>query len=166
MVDTSDPKSVTVWLVRALAYVAYAYVIITQLILVQGFLLRLLGANPDTGYVQWAYRSLERAMEPFRGIFTPVELNGDAVLDTSILFAMFVYLVLIVAIRALVDWLTYRLNRIERQRLAESAADAAAYAPASTVPAAVPPPVTPPPPVTTPPPVASAPPPPHDGGGQ
>ncbi|MDH3705014.1 MAG: YggT family protein [Acidimicrobiia bacterium] len=138
MVDTSDPKSVTVWLVRALAYVAYAWVIVTQLILLQGFLLLLFGANPTSSYVQWAYRSLERVMEPFRGIFTPVELNGDSVLDTSVLFAMFIYGVLILVIRALLDWLTYRLRRLERMHAAEEAA--AAIPAGSAVPAAAPPP--------------------------
>lgn len=151
--DTSDPRSVTVWLVRALAYVAYAYVVITQLILLQGFLLLLFGANPTSSYVRWAYRSLERVMEPFRGIFTPVELNGDSVLDTSVLFAMFIYGVLILVIRALLDWLTYRLRRLERMHAAE---EAAANMPAgSAVPAAMPPPTAP---VATPPPAGTAPP--------
>jgi hypothetical protein len=112
-------------------------VLVTQFILVQGFVLLLLGANPEPGYVQWAYRSLNRAMEPFRGIFTPVDFNGDAVLDTSILFAMFIYGVLILLIRALLDWLTFRLRRLERMHAAEQAADAIPAA--STMPPAVPP---------------------------
>ena len=40
-----DPKQATVWVARAIAYVAYAYLVIVQIILVQGFLLLLLGAN-------------------------------------------------------------------------------------------------------------------------
>ncbi len=133
--DTHDPKSVTVWLARAVAYVAYVYVLVTQFILAQGFILLLLGANPDTDYVQWAYRSLDRAMEPFRGIFPPVEFNGTAVLDPSILFAMFIYGLLILLIRALLDWLTVRLRRIERLNAADQAA--AAIPAASTMPPAV-----------------------------
>ncbi len=135
--DTHDPKSMTVWLARGLAYVAYAFVIVTQFILVQGFFLLLLGANPSSGYVNWAYRNLNRAMEPFSGIFDPIVFNGDAVLDTSILFAMFIYGLLILLIRALLDWLTFRLGRLERMHAAEQAA--AAIPSASAMPPAVPP---------------------------
>ncbi|HUW01432.1 MAG TPA: hypothetical protein VMW08_03665 [Acidimicrobiales bacterium] len=138
--DARDPKSVTVWLIRALAYLAYAYLVVTQFILAQGFILRLLGANPDSGYVQWAYRSLDRSMEPFRGIFEPVAVHGDAVLDTSILFAMFIYGLLIVLVRALLDWLTFRLERIERYHAAEQAA--AAIPSANRMPSAAEPPIS------------------------
>ena len=113
--DFKDPKEVTVWLTRAIAYVAYAFLLISEFLLLQGFLLRLFGANPDSDYVQWAYRSLERVMAPFRGMFTPIELDGNSVLDTSILFAMVMYGIALLAVRALLDWLTYRLMRLERK---------------------------------------------------
>lgn len=128
--DFSDPKSVTVWLVRAITYVTYAYVVLCEILLLQGFLLRLFGADPSADYTQWAYRSLERVMSPFRGIFEPIEIEGNAVLDTSILFAMVVYGIVALLLRAFLDWLTYRLARIERQRAideAEANASLAAY---------------------------------------
>lgn len=80
--------------VRLLVWLLYAYVIVTEAVLVLGFLLLLFGANPAAPFVEWVYRSLDRAMEPFRGMFTPIDLGlgGDAapgaVLDTSVLFAM------------------------------------------------------------------------------
>ena len=84
------------WGARALGYVVYAYLVVTEIVLALGFVLLLLGANPEPAFVQWVYRSLDRAMEPFRGIFTPIELgltgnDVEAVLDTSVLFAMLVY---------------------------------------------------------------------------
>lgn len=99
---------------RALVWLVYAYVVVCEVILALGFVLRLFGANPSVGFVQWAYRSLDRVMAPFRGIFTPIELGPTAnevpaVLDSSILFAMVVYGILMLAIRHLIDWLTRRL---------------------------------------------------------
>lgn len=128
--DMSDPKAVTVWLTRAIAYVAYAFLVVSEIILLQGFLLKLFGANPDSSYVQWAYRSLDRVMAPFRGIFTPIEIDGNAVLDTSILFAMVIYGIVALSVRAFLDWLTHRLEKMERDRqieLAQAAAMQASY---------------------------------------
>ena len=124
----SDPRSSTVWLIRAIAYVAYAFLLASQFILLQGFLLKLLGANPDADYTRWAYRSLDRVMEPFRGIFTPIEIDGNAVLDTSIMFAMVIYGLAIIAVRVFLDWLTFKLEKLhlDRQRELELATMTAA----------------------------------------
>lgn len=124
--DTSDPKQMTVWLTRAIAYLAYAYLVITEIILVQGFLLKLFGANTGSPYVDWAYRSLDRVMAPFRGIFEAIELDGASVLDTSIIFAMVIYGILALVVNSLLDWLTHRLDRLERARLLEEAKEDAA----------------------------------------
>ncbi|MEO1056750.1 MAG: hypothetical protein AAFY28_07540 [Actinomycetota bacterium] len=123
-----DAKATTVWIIRAVAYVVYAFFIVSLLILLQGFLLLLLGADPNTGYTEWAYRNLDRVMEPFRGIFQPVEITGDAILDTSILFAMVIYGILLLLTRAFLDWLTIRLHRAERQHDLDQAASRAATA--------------------------------------
>ena len=118
--------------------------IIAEIILLQGFLLKLLGADTDAAYTRWAYRNLDRVMAPFRGIFQSVELNGDAVLDTSILFAMVIYGVILLLLRAFLDWLTYRLRKTEhehqelvrQQQLANRQAAMASMPPTwSTVPA-------------------------------
>jgi len=106
-------------LARCLTYLVYAYVVFTEFVLLLGFVLLLFGANPDPPFVQWAYRALDRAMEPFRGIFTPIELgetsgNVEAVLDTSILFAMVVYGMVGWGLRELIDWLTLRTRRLEQ----------------------------------------------------
>lgn len=121
----SNAKTTTIWLGRAIAYVVYAFILVSQIILVQGFLLLLLGANPGNDYVDWAYRSLDRVMEPFRGIFTPIEFEGNSVLDTSILFAMVIYGIALLLMRALLDWLTHKLHDAERERELQRAIAAA-----------------------------------------
>ncbi|WP_114856050.1 YggT family protein [Brachybacterium sp. YJGR34] len=104
---------------RILGWAVYAYLVVTEVVLLLGFILLLFGANANAGFVQWAYRSLDRAMEPFRGIFSAIELGEtgnqvESVLDTSILFAMLVYGLLALAVRAGLDGLTGRLVRLDR----------------------------------------------------
>lgn len=113
-------KRASFWVARALSYVVYGYVVVTEVILGLGFTLLLFGANPEPSFVQWVYRSLDRAMEPFRGIFTPIDLGTtgnqvESVLDTSVLFAMIVYAIVAFAARALIDWLTLRIARLDHE---------------------------------------------------
>ncbi len=100
---------------RVVTYLIYVYVLFVEIILIIGFFLLLFGANPSAGFTQWAYRNLERVMEPFRGIFTPIQLgttSGDvkAVFDTSVLFAMIIYLIIGMLLSALISWLSQRLR--------------------------------------------------------
>lgn len=137
----------TLWLIRAVSYLVYAYVLVVEIILLLGFLLLLGGANPSSGFVEWVYRSLDRVMRPFRGIFSSIDLGTtgnevQSVFDTSVLFAMIVYAIVAIALSALLDWLNERMERIhradaayERQQVvnqqitaAQAAADAAAAA--------------------------------------
>jgi len=113
---------------RFIGYLAYVYIIFVEIILFLGFFLLLFGANPSSGFVEWAYRNLDRAMKPFRGIFTPIELgttNGnqiESVFDTSVLFAMIIYGIIGLLIHSLIQWLTYKVRMIERQERNEEAA--------------------------------------------
>lgn len=112
MVQTST-RSIVVRFARVLTYLVYFWVVASLIILTLGFFLKLFGANPDAGFVEWVYRNLDRTMEPFRGMFPEQDLgDGASVLDVSILFAMLVYGFVALAFRALADWLTLRLNRI------------------------------------------------------
>ena len=136
-----------VWLSRAVSYVVYLYVLLVEVILLLGFILLLFGANPSSGFVEWVYRSLDRVMRPFRGIFSSIELgitgnDVPAVFDTSVLFAMIVYAILAIALNTLVMWLNSRMDRIhaadaayERQQIINQQI-AAAQAAASTPPPA------------------------------
>jgi uncharacterized protein YggT (Ycf19 family) len=120
---TMDASIIIVRIARALTYLVYAFVLITLVILVLGFFLLLFGANPDAPFAEWVYRSLDRVMAPFRGIFESVQLNGESVLDTSVLFAMIVYGMVGIALSALIHWLTQKQLELRRKRaLAEAAA--------------------------------------------
>ena len=91
--DTNTGKRVTAAAIRVVGYLIYAYLVFVEIILFLGFFLLLFGANSSAGFVEWVYRSLDRAMRPFRGIFESIELGTTgnevpAVFDTSIIFAM------------------------------------------------------------------------------
>ena len=109
-------RSTTVQIARAISYLAYAFVIISLVILLLGFVLKLFAANPDVPFTEWVYRHLDRVMQPFRGIFPQATGEDGSVLDVSILFAMLMYSLVALGIRSVLDWLTYRLHRIERQQ--------------------------------------------------
>ena len=103
------------WVARVITYLIYFYVVVAEIILVIGFFLLLFGANPSAGFTEWAYRNLDRVMEPFRGIFTPIQLgttsgNVEAVFDTSVLFAMIIYAIVALVLSAFTRWLAQRLR--------------------------------------------------------
>jgi hypothetical protein len=138
---TSDSRALTerkaiVWVVRALSYLVYFYLIVVEIILFIGFFLLLFGANPSAGFTQWAYRNLDRVMAPFRGIFTPIQLGTtsadvQATFDTSVLFAMIIYGIVALIMSAFIGWLSGRLSPIyaaeaEIEHEAEVAAEKAA----------------------------------------
>lgn len=113
-------RRATLWLSRGVSFVVYAYLLVVEVILFLGFLLLLLGANPSSSFVDWVYRSLDRTMRPFRGIFEPVELgvtqaNVSSIFETSVVFAMIVYAILALVIHAFMAWLDGRLHRLDRE---------------------------------------------------
>ncbi len=139
MSDSSDGNShsgerFTAVVARIVTYVAYVYLVLVEIILVLGFFLLLLGANPSSEFTRWAYRSLDRAMGPFRGIFEPIDLGStgsvSAVFDTSIIFAMVAYGVLLSIVGSILHRLTRWINHIDVERRLD--AQRAAYADAAT----------------------------------
>src|SRR5262245_16718781 len=96
---------------RAVVWVIYAFALVTGVLLTTAFFLHLAGANPDASFVEWVYRSTERAMRPFRGIFPAQELDGSSVLDFSYLVAAIVYFVIALLVDGAHRWLTGRLRR-------------------------------------------------------
>jgi uncharacterized protein YggT (Ycf19 family) len=101
---------------RVLLWIVYVWVTITIVLLFLGFFLLLFGADPTAGFVEWVYRSTQRAMAPFRGIFEPINVSGDSVLDVSILFAIIVYAFVAVGLNALLGWLTATMHEHERRQ--------------------------------------------------
>ena len=96
---------------KVLLWVVYAWLIVNLVILALAFILQLFGASPSASFVEWVYRSASRTMAPFRGMFEPVPLSGQSVLDTSLLFAMIIYGLAALALRAAIDGLTRLITR-------------------------------------------------------
>jgi hypothetical protein len=118
--SSRSTKKVVAWIARALAYLIYAYLIIVEIILILGFFLLLFGANPSSGFVDWAYRNLHRVMEPFEGIFSPIAITTTAndvpaVFETSVLFAMIVYGIFAILVSSAVHWLNRIVHRLDRE---------------------------------------------------
>lgn len=112
---------------RVVVWVVYALALATGILLTVAFLLHLAGANPQSSFVEWVYRSTESAMRPFRGIFPTHEVGGSSVLDLSYLVAAIVYLVIAMLVDGVHRWLTVRLRRKQREAgLAREQADVAA----------------------------------------
>ena len=107
---------------KVLLWLIYVWVFVTLILLFLAFILLILGANPNAGFAQWVYRSVERAMAPFRGLFEPIKLSDDSVLDTSLLFAMIVYGIVALLLRSAIDWITDRI--VQRQRRLADTPDA------------------------------------------
>jgi uncharacterized protein YggT (Ycf19 family) len=137
-VATRDVRLTVGTIAKVLAWLVYVWVVIDLILLFLAFILRLFGANPDAGFTEWVYRSVQRAMAPFRGIFEPIALTDDSVLDTSLLFAMIIYGLVALFLRAGIDWLSAFVARHRRQLEHERwvAAQAAAAAPAAAMVAA------------------------------
>ncbi len=91
---------------KILLWIVYVWVVLNLVLLFVAFWLRLFGANPQADFTQWVYRSVSRSMAPFRGIFEPIVLSDQSVLDTSLLFAMIIYGVVALLLHAGIEWVT------------------------------------------------------------
>jgi Na+-translocating ferredoxin:NAD+ oxidoreductase RnfA subunit len=107
---------------KILLWIVYVWVVINLMLLFLAFWLRLFGANPQADFTQWVYRSVSRSMAPFRGIFEPIVLSDQSVLDTSLLFAMIVYGLAALFLRAGIDWASDLVAR-RRRRLEQEVWD-------------------------------------------
>lgn len=109
----------TLWMLRAAKAVVlfvYAFVLLNLVMLILGFFLRLFGASTDAAFTRWVYRSVDRIMEPFRGMFPSHSVSDTSVLDVSLLFAMIVYMIVGIALQALVAWLTDKIVAQRRRQ--------------------------------------------------
>ena len=95
---------------RWFGWFVWAYFTFIVIILTLAFFLLLLNADPDVGFVAWVYRSADRAMEPFRGIFPTETAGNGSVIDFSILFAMIVYGILASLTNALVNFFDRKIS--------------------------------------------------------
>jgi hypothetical protein len=80
---------------------------VIEVILGLRFVLRLLGANPDAGFVQIVYAISAPFMAPFEAVFATQQVEG-AVFDWSVLLAMAVYALIAWGIASLIRAATPR----------------------------------------------------------
>lgn len=95
---------------RWFGWFVWAYFTFIVIILTLAFFLLLFNADPDVGFVAWVYRSADRAMEPFRGIFPTETAGNGSVIDFSILFAMIIYGILASLVNALVNFFDRKIS--------------------------------------------------------
>jgi ABC-type Fe3+ transport system permease subunit len=114
-VASRDAKLTLGTIAKVLLWFVYVWVVLNLVLLFLAFVLRLFGANPDAGFTQWVYRSVTRSMAPFRGIFEPIVISDQSVLDTSLLFAMIIYGLVALLLSAGIAWVTEFLMRRRRQ---------------------------------------------------
>lgn len=69
------------------------------------FILKLFGANGDSGFVDWIYQSSGEILGPFRGIFPQTNLDGF-VIEFSTIFALLVYSIIGMLAFYMIDLLT------------------------------------------------------------
>ncbi len=94
---------------RGLVVFVYGFAIVCTVILAMAFFLLLFNANESTPFVEWVYRAAARIMKPFRGIFPPVEGESGSVFDPALLFGIFMYWLLAIAMQALIGWIDRRI---------------------------------------------------------
>lgn len=100
---------------RGVVWFFYAVILVQVLLLLTAFVLRLLGASTDAPFTRWIYRSSDRSMEPFRGIFPPTEVGEVSVLETSLLFAAVVYVVAALVLDLVLRWLAGKTASEDRR---------------------------------------------------
>ena len=107
---------------RAIVWFVYAFALVAIVIASLAFVLQLFGADPSSGFAQWVYRSASRVTAPFRGIF-PSHVNGNSVLDVSLLFAIIMYALFALLVSAAIDWIDRRRDEsVSRDRFEEQRA--------------------------------------------
>ena len=70
---------------------------ILEILLAFRFVLKLLGANPNSGFVEFVYSVSSPFIAPFRGIFSTPTTEGDvttSVFETSTIVAIIVYAII------------------------------------------------------------------------
>ncbi len=64
---------------------------IVEILLVFRFILKLLAANPNAGFVAWIYETTRPLLQPFILAFPTPSVRGGFTLEFTTLFAIFAY---------------------------------------------------------------------------
>jgi uncharacterized protein YggT (Ycf19 family) len=100
---------------KVLVWIVYAYFAIAVIILTLAFFLLLFNASQDAGFTQWVYRSANRVLEPFRGIFPNATAENGSVIDFAVLFAIIVYGIVAMLVHGVIHWIDRKIAE-ERQK--------------------------------------------------
>lgn len=120
---------------RVLVWLVYAFLVLAVIILTLAFFLLLFNASTSAPFTQWVYRSADRLLEPFRGIFPSAEGGNGSVLDFAVLFAIIMYGIFAMLVHALVYWLDGRISLLRTKRAeTESSTSGVAVAAPQTYP--------------------------------
>ncbi|MDZ7673536.1 MAG: hypothetical protein U5K30_00460 [Acidimicrobiales bacterium] len=112
---------------RVVLRIGVAVVVVIVAVIGLGVLLRVLNANPEAGFTDWAYGNQDVFMPPFEDVFDPVELGEDGnIVDLSGLLAMAVYACLLIPLGLALGWV--RRSRLALAARREEEAEAARQA--------------------------------------
>ena len=117
--DDDGPSATSLWVLRlakAIVFLIYAAVAVSLAMLALAFVMRLFGASTDAEFTRWVYRSVDRIMDPFRGMFPSPTLSDRSVVDFSLLFAMIVYSIVALCLHTVVSWVSTQISRTTRRR--------------------------------------------------
>ena len=92
------------------AAVNFAFSFAAIALLVRLFL-RLFGANPEAGFTKFIYDSTSPLLEPFRGVFSPYQIEPGNVLELSTILALVIYLVIAYLLTELIVTIAKRNER-------------------------------------------------------
>ncbi len=106
-----DPGGVVALrIAKVLTWLVYAYFMLAVIILTLAFFLLLFNASETAAFTEWVYRSADRAMQPFRGIFPAAEGENGSVLDFAVLFAIIVYGIVAMLLSAGISWIDRKIH--------------------------------------------------------
>ena len=94
---------------KVLVWLVYAYFVLALVILVFAFFLQLFNASTTASFTEWVYRSADRVLEPFRGIFPQASFANGSVIDFAVLFAIIMYGIFALVVHGIVDWIDAKI---------------------------------------------------------
>lgn len=100
---------------RVLTYIVYGYSLVASFFLAIGFILLLFSANTGTPFVRFIYNTAAVFMTPFRGIFPVRSISETGYFSASALFAIIMYLLLALAMHALINYVTMKMVAYQEQ---------------------------------------------------
>ena len=113
--DAPDTKLVFIKVSRVISYFVYGFSIIASVFLGISFVLLLFSANTNTAFVKFVYETSATFLAPFREIFPVRAISDTGYFSPSILFAIMMYMILALAMNALISYITLKMVKHEKE---------------------------------------------------